>query len=44
MERVAAGTEILVHRRGKPYVRVTQPNPRRRYPLLKSATKRQAAP
>jgi PD-(D/E)XK endonuclease len=36
MERAAAGTEILVRRRGKAYVRVTQPDLQRRYPILKS--------
>jgi antitoxin (DNA-binding transcriptional repressor) of toxin-antitoxin stability system len=40
MERAAAGTEILVSRRGKPYVRVTQPNPKRTYPVLRSPAPR----
>lgn len=39
MERAAAGTEILVRRRGKPYVCVGPRTERRRYPLLKSVAR-----
>jgi hypothetical protein len=40
MERAAAGTEILVRRRGKPYACLGPPNRRQRYPVLKSAAPR----
>jgi PD-(D/E)XK endonuclease len=36
LEKAAAGTEILVRRRGKPYVCVGPCTARRRYPLLRS--------
>jgi hypothetical protein len=37
MERAAAGTEILVRRRGQPYLCVGPRTERRRYPLLRTA-------
>lgn len=40
MERAAAGTEILVRRRGKPYVCVGPQSGRRRYPVLRPSALR----
>jgi len=37
MERAAAGTEILVRRRGRPYVRMGSANGRLRLPVLGQA-------
>lgn len=36
MERAAAGAEILIRRRGKPYARLGPPSGSRRYPVLRS--------